>query len=254
VCPGFFCEITDGYGFHSQVPDLSLRIYYNSGTVDSTYVSGITLAGTDEVMQATRIANDAQRLAELADDNTCTYIKSPAGLFTEVTLPVNEIMQGHNNDSLLAAKISFQRINNKVHDNRALAIPTNLLMVPKDSLYTFFENRQLFNNLTTFRAQLASSTNLYTFTNISSLIMRMEKLRKEGLKSDPEWTMKHPDWNKVVLVPVTVTATAASSYSASVITGVSHSMNISSTKLVGGSQNPYDPIQLNVVYAKFKNQ
>lgn len=254
VCPGFFCEITDGYGFHSRVPDLSLRVYYNAGSTDSTYLSGFTLAGTDEVLQATRIANDAQRLAELAEDNSCTYIKSPAGLFTEVTLPVNDIMQGHDNDSLLAAKISFQRINNKSHDSHSLAIPTNLLMVPKDSLYTFFEKRQIFNNLTTFGAQLVSSTNLYTFTNISSLIMKMEKLRNEGLKTDPEWTKKHPDWNKVVLVPVTVASTTATAYSASVITSVSHSMSISSTKLVGGSQNPYDPIQLNVVYAKFKNQ
>ena len=254
VCPGFFCEITDGYGFHSQVPDLSLRIYYMVGTADSARVSGFTLPGTDEVLQTTRISHDMQRLTELANDNTCTYIKSPAGLFTEVTLPVDEIMRGHDNDSLLAAKISFQRINNKEHTNRSLAIPSNLLMLPKDSLHTFFEKRQLFDSKTSFRAQLTSSTNVYAFTNISSLIMTMDKKRDEGLKTDPQWMAKHPDWNKVVLVPVSVMSTAATSYSSAIITGVSHSMSISSTKLVGGSQNPYDPIQLNVIYAKFKNQ
>ena len=45
----------------------------------------------------------------LREDNTCTYLKTPAGIFTEVTLPVDEISTSHSTDSLLTAKIVFQR-------------------------------------------------------------------------------------------------------------------------------------------------
>ena len=50
------------------------------------------------------------------------------------------------------------------------------------------------------------------------------------------------NWNKVVLVPVTIDASGK----------VSHNMSLNSTRLVGGSENPYSPIKITVIYSQFK--
>ena len=141
VCPGFFFEITDGIGFHGKVPYTGVQIHYRAVSEDSIYNTTATLAGTPEVLQTIRITNEQEKLNELAVDNTCTYLKSPAGLFTEVTLPIDDIMQNRSKDSLLAASISFQRINNNTHNNTALTIPQNVLLICKDSVDRFFKER-----------------------------------------------------------------------------------------------------------------
>jgi hypothetical protein len=186
----------------------------------------------------------------MAADNSCTYIKSPAGLFTEVTLPVNDIISGHENDSLLAAKISFQRINNATKSEHALDVPTYVLMLPKDSLYTFFEHNSLTDNKISFYTTYSSSSNTYTYNNISSLITFLNYKRNTGRNADPHWEERHPDWNKVVLVPVSLTNVTVNSSVQT--TDVSHNMGITSTRLVGGSNNPHSPIQVSVVYGQFR--
>ncbi len=255
VCPGFFFEITDGLGFHASVPDIGLKVFYTVENADTTYSSAMTLAGTDEVLKTTRVSNDQQTLESLANDQTCTYIKSPAGLFTEVTLPVADIMNGHENDSLLGASISFQRINNTVRDERSLKIPNTLLMVAKDSLDGFFKNNSLPDNRTSvLSSALTTSMNIYSFTNISSMISHLAVKRAEGLRSNPQWEADHPNWNKVVLVPITTVTTSTTSVygsTTSTVTSVRHNLDMTSTRLVGGSQNPYDPVKISVVYAKF---
>ncbi len=57
------------------------------------------------------------------------------------------------------------------------------------------------------------------------------------------------DWNKVVLVPVSVSYNSSSA-SAS-ITNVSNEMSLKSTKLVGGSANTHKPVTISVIYNKF---
>jgi hypothetical protein len=94
------------------------------------------LAGTREVLQTTHITNDTQSLQQMAAETQHTYLKSPAGLFTEVTMPVTQIKENHVGDSLLAAKLTFQRLNSQRSDNRLLAIPKTLLLVQKDTLKT----------------------------------------------------------------------------------------------------------------------
>lgn len=250
VCPGFYFQILDGYGFYTQVPDMALRFYYTVNNNDSVFATNIALAGTEEVLQTTKIANDNEAIRQLAADNSCTYIKSPAGLFTEVTMPVDEIKAGHENDSLLAAKVSFMRINNKEQSKYSLGVPTNLLLLPKDSLYSFFEHKSLNDNKTTFYTTFSSSANAYTFNNISSLITAMYNRRRQGMQADSRWEENHPNWNKVVLVPVTLTTVAINS--STLTTDLAHDMSITSTKLAGGSNNANSPIEISVVYGQFK--
>ena len=254
VCPGFFFEITDGIGFHGKVPYTGVQIHYRAVSEDSIYNTTATLAGTPEVLQTIRITNEQEKLNELAVDNTCTYLKSPAGLFTEVTLPIDDIMQNRSKDSLLAASISFQRINNNTHNNTALTIPQNVLLICKDSVDRFFKEKSLADNVTSFTTSYTSSQNAYTFSNLSTLITHLSQIKSEGIKNDPSWTAKHPDWNKMLLIPVhldQVTTTSAYNISNTITISIEHDLSINSTRLVGG--NAREPISLKIIYGHFKD-
>ena len=121
-------------------------------------------------------------------------------------------------------------------------------MVQKDSLNTFFETQTIYNYTSSYMAGL--SANAYSFSNIGNLITLMAKNKAEGLKSDPNWVAKHPDWNKAVLVPLAATITYDKNRSPTV-TAIANQMGLSSTKLVGGDGNP---IEMKVIYARFKEK
>ena len=252
VCPGFFFEITDGYGFHAKVGSIGLRLFYTMQGDTSVVNTNLTLAGTQEVQQTTLVTNNKEAIKKLAEETTHTYIKSPAGLFTEVTLPVEDIKKDHLNDSLIAAKITFQRINDESNDSRMFGIPNTLLMVQEDSLKSFFESNKVPDNSTSFYANFNyisstySATNTYNFVNISSLITKMWDQYQEGIKTEGKdvWLAKHPNWNKVLLVPIT--------YESGSSTSAQHNMSLTSTRLVGGADNPYEPVKINVGYANFQ--
>ena len=254
VCPGFFVSVVDGEGLYTEIPNMCLRVYFQAKDENDSIVNyAVVLAGTEEVLQTIKITNERSVLEKLAEDNSCTYIKAPAGLYTEVTMPVDDIYNAHENDSLMSAKISFQRINSG-YPNNPIKAPTYILMVQKDSLSSFFEKNKNYDNMTSFYTSYLSSngsnaTNEYTFSNVSSLIRDMAEARQTGMAADPEWMAKHPDWNKVLLVPIQL-KTESSSYSTTVL-GVEHSLSIASTKLVGGSENPFAPITIDIVYGKF---
>lgn len=136
-------------------------------------------------------------------------------------------------------------------------------MIPKDSLNSFFENMEMYNNRTSFLASYAgkSSTNGYTFDNISNMITSMAAIDKQK---------RSANWNKVVLIPVTLSSTSnsstnnsysyyyyyyygnSSSSSSSTVTKISHDMSLTSTKLVKGTNDDNSPLKLNVIYSRFK--
>lgn len=107
----------------------------NGEKKDTTVNVVTTFAGTEEVIQSTRISNDnaaIDKMVEEGNKNDITYIKSPAGIFTELTIPVDEILNGHENDTINSARISLTRINNTKHEKYNLDIPTTLLLIPND--------------------------------------------------------------------------------------------------------------------------
>lgn len=237
VCPGFYIQSTDGLGVMSEVYLTELVFHYRYLSEDSVINGTALLSGTEEVIQTTHIDTDKSRLRQLADDNTCTHLKSPAGIFTEVTLPVDQIKYNHENDTISGARIVFSCLNSTEDD--AFGEPTQVLMLPKDSLYSFFENKNIPDNTTAFLGTYNSNYNTYTFNNVSNLITRMYDAKRAGNAS--------ADWNKAVLVPVSISSSSSSS-SSSTITNVSNDMSLRSARLVGGSANPHEPIKISVIY------
>ena len=242
VCPGFYFEMNDGLGAMAYVTVSQLNIYFKYNA-DTTYVGTSTFAGTEEVLQTTNIENDGGALDALAKDESCTYLKTPSGIFTELELPVDEIKNGHENDTLNTAKLVLTRLNNTTASDYSLDIPTALLMIPKDSLYSFFENGDIIDYQKSFYASFDTdssnrNTNTYTFNNISELINSMYNSKLNGLASE--------DWNKVVVIPVTITTNSSQQ-----IVKVVHDMSLTSTRLVRGTKDDNSPITISVVYSKF---
>jgi hypothetical protein len=247
VVPGFFFKMTGGLGSMAYVTSPQLNIYYRLYIKNDSINNRLTLfSGTEEVLQTTKVTNDNTMIEALASDRSCTYIKGPAGIFTELTLPVDEIHAGHENDTINTAKIVLTRINNSLHSDYVLPAPQRLLMLEKDSLTSFFEKGKVANYKQSFLTSYSTSDNTYSFNNIGALISAMYASKEAGLRSDPDWLAKHPNWNKVLLVPVTATYTTYN-YTTLLI-DVSNDMSLTSARLVGGDTK----LQMSVIYSKFQ--
>ena len=270
VCPGFYIKNVGGTGNMAKIWNTELIFYWTrhktikakDGVTDSTAVSiGYNrFDGTEEVLQLNKIENDTKNLEKLASQQNWTYLKSPAGIFTEVTLPIEDIMKGHEKDTLNTASISFPRLNNIDEDNAYnFATPSTILMVQKDSLKSFFEKSKLADSRTSYTASYSSTgtyKNAYTFQNIANLVSAMYKNKGKG-----------ENWNKVVLVPVNV-ITTTQGYT-TVISKINHDMSLASTRLIVGTDDPdkdytkdaktgkkvaSGPIRIKVIYSKFKEE
>lgn len=269
VCPGFYIKNVGGTGNMAKIWNTELIFQYKRQTKakdgkDTIIVVSNHFDGTEEVLQLNKIENDTKNLEELANQNqqNCTYLKSPAGIFTEVTLPIEDIMKGHEKDTLNTATISFPRLNNENEDNPYnFATPSTILMVQKDSLQSFFEKSKLADNRTSYTASYSSTgtyKNAYTFQNIANLVSAMYKNKAEGEKKNAKWMDEHPNWNKVVLVPVNV-ITTTQGYT-TVISKINHDMSLASTRLKRGlittdsNGKETSPIQIKVIYSKFKEE
>lgn len=246
VVPGFYFKIDDGVGSMAYVSATQLNFFFRYQTgldsIGAPVYSRLSssLTSTEEVLQATTISNDNDQLQQMAADGSCTYLKSPAGLFTELTLPIDDIMRGHENDTLNSVKLVLPCINGTSSTGYELEPSAYVLMLPKDSLNSFFASNSLPDSQTSFLCSYSSSNNNYTFSNFSSIVSEMYHSDRVSA-----------DWNKVVIVPVSVTTQTTSSSTS--ITKVSHNMSMSSTRLLGGTSNP-NALSLSVVYSKFKEQ
>ena len=266
VCPGFYIKNVGGTGNMAKIWNTELIFYWKKtikakdGVTDSTGIGYNRFDGTEEVLQLNKIENDTENLKKLASQEDWTYLKSPAGIFTEVTLPIDDIMKGHEKDTLNTATISFPRLNNVDEDNPYnFATPSTILMVQKDSLQSFFEKSKLADNRTSYTASYSSTgtyKNAYTFQNIANLVSAMYKNKGKG-----------ENWNKVVLVPVNV-ITTTQGYT-TVISKINHDMSLASTRLIVGTDDPdkdyttdkktgkkvaSGPIRIKVIYSKFKEE
>lgn len=257
VCPGFYIKNVGGTGNMAKIWNTELIFYWKKTikakdcVTDSTGIGYNRFDGTEEVLQLNKIENDTENLKKLASQEDWTYLKSPAGIFTEVTLPIDDIMKSHEKDTLNTATISFPRLNNADEDNPYnFATPSTILMVQKDSLQSFFEKSKLADNRTSYTASYSSTgtyKNAYTFQNIANLVSAMYKNKGKG-----------ENWNKVVLVPVNV-ITTTQGYT-TVISKINHDMSLASTRLKRGvittdsNGKETSPIQIKVIYSKFKEE
>lgn len=243
VLKGFYIHCTHGDGTILYIDDIQLRLNFkylvesSSGKVDSLINGATVFAATKEVIQANRFQNSG-RLEELVKETDYTYLKTPAGIFTEVTLPIEEISEMHQRDTLNAASITFTRYNEKSDSKYPMGIPQNLLMVRKCDMHNFFEKNKTFDDETSFVATYTGSGetgNTYMFPNIASLIKTCINEKKQGKQDE--------DWNKIVLIPVKTELDSNDN-----IISIKSNLDMESACLVGGEKNP---IKIQILYTTF---
>ena len=226
------------------------RDEYGQPRTDSVSVATLaSFTSTREVIQANRFQNSEQ-LKRLSEETNHTYLKTPAGIFTEATLPIDDITDGHANDTINSVQLSFTAYNQTGNNNTSFQMPKpeQLLLVRKKDMYSFFEGSELADNITSYTTTLQSN-NEYKFDNINNLINACIQERKEGEKEDPEWMEKNPDWNKVVLIPVNITTSTSSSSGSSTVVNIEHNLRLTSAKLLGGPDG--EALKLYVAYTAF---
>ena len=255
VMPGFYFKILGGNGTMVDIDITTLTIFFQFDANGNTYTGFKRVAATSEVIQCNYFEN--RNLQPLLEAEDYTFIKSPVAIFTEVELPVESIYQNHRNDSINSAKLVLPRYNNDqaINSTYVLPAPSKLLMVCKGQLHQFFEQRNMPDSRTSYLADFSDTNNSYTFSNIANLISYLHKLRDDGAKvraTDSEatrkakieaWEADNPDWNKVVLLPVTTSSNSSGS-----IIDIANDLSMSSVKLVGSTNNQ---LQLSVIYSSF---
>lgn len=267
VCPGFYFEHSGGTGAMLKAYVCAIHLYFKYTENDSIINGMKRMASTDEVIQSTRADNSP--LDKLLNQGDCTYLRSPAGLYTEVEIPVSDIVSGrHYTDSLNNARISFRRLNATTNSIYSLQQPANIMLIAKSLMYQFFRDKRLPDNRTAYLSPYNSAYNAYTFNDISDLITWMKEQRNIGAgvtEADDEqtrqqkwesWEASHPDWNKAVLLPVsTESQTTSNSYgtSSTVIYSVNNMFGLSSVRLEGGAgfAPGQGPVELSVIYSHY---
>ena len=257
VCPGFLFHIVSGTGtmLNLEVCTMNLNFRFkNEAYPDSIIAGNSRFAATPEVIQCTQF--ESSNLERLMGNEQYTMLKSPAGICTELILPIDEIYQGHENDSISRASLTLTRVNNQdedaLDDDYALGITKEVLLVRKQNFTQFFEEHQVSDMQQSYTTTYQPTYNCYNFNNISRLISYCQHEKMAGMKAsgitEEDWEATHPDWNHVVLVPVITTSTTdTNGYTSQV--SVNQDLSLCSTKLVRGTTA--NPIKMQVIYSRF---
>jgi|GEM_PF-2304108 len=242
--PGIY--LTTNYGTKAIIKTtgtfLLLHYTFKSDT-DTISNQPFPLAFSKEVLQINRYQNDNSK--ENLDTVNYSYIKTPAGLFTKLSIPIGvmaDSLESKGAERLNGAKLSFGSVRVKKLIN-VLQPPTYLLLVKakaKDSndikklgyMDSLFSGKIAFDAEKHLYATFSTTDNSYTFSNLRTalsddLTARMEqiKLAKKEKNTTKLNQLKEPQ--EYYLVPFTVLNTNTSG----TITAISHYFSPSAVEL-----------------------
>ena len=249
--------------YHFFVIDTATNVPYKrkqsgfEGQDSTAYTWRTEFASTKEVIQANQFLN-SDKIKKLAAEGEHTYIKSPAGIFTEAELPYDKIYQELSNDTLNAVKLTFTNYNKQDSPYEfSMSAPSNVLLLRKVDFKSFFEENKLPDNITSYTVKHNNvATNQYTFNNIARLVTTCIQGKDAAMKKAKEeagdkWNQEEweKDWRTVYLIPVSVTYDTTSSSTSSTMTGIQNDLQPGYAKLKGGPQG--EALKLEVTYTRF---
>lgn len=254
VLKGFYVHTTRGEGSILYISNiyLDLLIKYkgksSDGLRDSIRTTNIPMASTKEVFMSTRFQNPELESEEnnFLNNEKCTYLKTPAGLCTEVVLPIEEMYETHKNDTLNSISVSFQKMKDTYTGAYKMGTPSTLLMVRKAEMKSFFEENKVYDNKTSFITSYSGNTYSFSKLNrlISSIFTEIKPQIEKGTVAWEAWKQANPDWNKVVLVPVTTESDSNGN-----VIGISNNLQVNSAMLLRSTSNN-KTIKMNVIYSQ----
>lgn len=258
-----YVDLQMQFRFHVVNDTTGVALKKKDGTDSLAYVMRTVFASTKEVIQANQFLN-SDLLNDRVKEPDWTYIKSPAGIFTEATMPYDKIYNQLSNDTLNAVKLTFTNYNEESNFEYSMTPPSDVLLIRKQDLKTFFEGNKITDNVTSFTTKHNSvATNQYVFNNIARLVttcinekQAAKKAAKEKAGSswneaqwENDWNTNEAtkDWDKVLLIPVSVTYDNSTSNKA--IIGIQNDLKPGYAKLKGGPNQP--PLKIDVIYTSF---
>ena len=243
---GFYIRCSQGDGTVFYVDRTILAVNYKSIGLDKNdepqYESRMAeFQGNSEVLQLNCLKWSG--LDNQLSDSSCTWIRSPFGVLTEITLPIDEMRD--NEYVLNAAQL---RISTAVTPSSKYkpSIPSTLLLIRKDKLEEFFSRNSSDDKTESFIATYASKYGTYTFENIAAMVEKIYSDREDWIKenggNETAYEQARPDWNKVVLIPVSANLDSRK-------TVISYNLDIKmhQVKLIGGDT----PIKIKTIRTKF---
>jgi hypothetical protein len=179
--PGIYITTDYGSGNLIYVSNTQIKINYHytlessTGTDSVIYMNEVFNVSKD-VIQLNRFQNtNTDQLLE--DNDDYTYLKTPAGIFTRLVIPAVEIGKIVENRIIndVSMSLKYMPEENWMY---ALTPPSYLLLVPEDSIGTFFENKNTENNITSYLSTSSTSTSVgydestrtYPFPNMANII------------------------------------------------------------------------------------
>ncbi|MDR0546640.1 MAG: DUF4270 domain-containing protein [Dysgonamonadaceae bacterium] len=169
---------------------------------------------TKEIIQVNSYTGNDNDLSN--DNDEKMYIKTPTGIFTELTIPIGKIRESIGEQQFSSVKLVLTA-EEKPERNYVMDVPgtgkttplgdaiSKLLLIEtadNDSTMneynTFFEKKKSIDNVTTYQTVFDSGTNTYTFSNIANMIQRAMDNGKDALM--------------VRLVPIQILSSTQSSY------------------------------------------
>ena len=173
--PGLYFTTTFGSSTLIQVTSTSLFVHYHyldvggsSTQQDTIRTNALRLNITPEVTQVNTVQTISDDLLEPSEE--FTFVKSPAGVKTEIVFPISQVYDKLQHQVLNLADFTVFAM--PIEDSRVrLAPPMHLLLINSDSLDGFFERRRLPDNRTSFLSErFDAQTFSYRFSNISAMI------------------------------------------------------------------------------------
>lgn len=250
------------FQFYYTNDSTGVKLKKKDGTDSTYYAMETVFSSTKEVSQVNHFTN-TDKLKAKAAEKGWTYLKSPAGIFTQATLPYDEIYEQLANDTLNAARLTFTNYHQEDTHDFAMSAPTYVLLVRKQDYRSFFENNEINDDVTSFIATHNQvGTNQYTFRNIARLVTTCINEKRQAQQeagsdwNEDAWEAAHPDWDKVLLIPITV-MTDNSNQTTRII-GIQHDLAPGYTRLQGGPEREggegtplKNPLKLEVTYTHF---
>ena len=198
--PGMYIESTYGSGNILVVEDTRLVVYYDTPVQlkdihgnDSIIVERPEYAlfcATDEVTQLNKFKNRERDNLQLINDNTLTYLKTPAGVVTQLEIDLQKIVEKIGDNRTFNNVRLILNVEEQKKEQYPLQIPPTVLLINPDSVKIFFEEGRRADRIYNYYAFLSeSSTYKYDFGNISNLIERSIKQLQGKYSTQGEWPL-----------------------------------------------------------------
>ncbi len=231
----------------------------DGNAVDSILISGRTFAATKEVVQANQFKNNDDLIHLRQAETKWTYLKTPAGIYTQATLPLSAIEADLSKDTINAIKLTLNHYTQENDYNKyqySISAPDYVLLVREQDKDDFFEDNKLTDNIVSYLAyHNAVGTNTYTFGNLSRLFKtcldekKAAQIEAGDKWNEEDWLKANPLWNKVAIIPVLVTTDSSSNKN---IISIQNDLKPGYAKLKGGDpEKGGQKLQIEVVYTSF---